>query len=369
MNHSTIIGIDTAKNILSLHGADEHGSTMFQKTLRRNKVLPFLAEQPICTVALECCGGSHWWGREIGALGHAVKLIPANYVKPYVKRQKNDANDAAAIAEAASRASMRSVAVKSTATQAHATLFRTRAMLVKQHTQTMNAIRSHLAEFGIVQARGKAALHRLWGDLQTGCGGQVDHDTGASATPEPLPAMVLDALATLFDQLADLTARIEACNAKMLEVSSTNEAAQRYQTVPGVGPVTAFAMLAFAGDLAQFRNGREFAAWIGLTPRESSTGGHQRLGGITKMGQRDLRTLLVQGAMTRRRQCLAHLDELPPYLRKQIIDKPAKVVAVAWANKTARTLWKLALTDEDYDWKKARGLDREPANDRPRRQA
>lgn len=359
MNHSTIIGIDTAKNILSLHGADEHGSTVFQKTLKRNKVLPFLAEQRACTVALECCGGSHWWGREIGALGHAVKLIPANYVKPYVKRQKNDANDAAAIAEAASRASMRSVAVKSTETQAHATLFRTRAMLVKQRTQTMNAIRGHLAEFGIVQARGKAALNRLWGDLQA----------GTCETSEPLPAMVLDALALLFEQLASFTAQIEICDATMAEVSSTNEAARRYQTVPGVGPVTAFAMLAFAGDLTQFRNGREFAAWIGLTPRESSTGGRQRLGGITKMGQRDLRTLLVQGAMTRLRHCRARLDELPPYLQKQIIDKPAKVVAVAWANRTARILWKLAQTGEDYDWRKARGLDREPVNDRPHGQA
>ena len=339
MNHCKVIGIDTAKHVFALHGADANGDMVFKKTLTRAELLRFLSIREPCTVALECCGGSHYWGRAIRALGHDVKLIPANYVKPFVRRQKNDANDAAAVAEAASRASMRYVSVKTRDTQARATLYRTRALFVQQRTQTANAIRSHLLEFGMVCGRGFAALSNVRDDLEE----------GALRPPEPLPASIPETLASLFEQLDRLTTLIADCEAKMRAITATDADAKRYQTVPGVGPITAFALLAFAGDLRQFKNGREFAAWIGLTPREFSTGGRQRLGGITKMGQRDLRFLLVQGAMTLVRQRLRKLNEQTPAIRAALDSKPRKVVAVAWANKNARVLWALAHHQTVYD--------------------
>ncbi len=257
MNHCTLIGIDTAKHSFALHGADASGATCFSKTLRRNKVLAFLKQHPRCTVALECCGGSHYWARAIQQLGHDVKLLPAAYVKPYVKRQKNDANDAVAIAEAASRASNRGVVVKTRETQAHASLYRTRALYVRQRTQTANAIRSHLQEFGIVIGKGFAALERI----------RVALADDTLEMPEPLPSLVREQLVTLFEHIEHLTCRIDASRAVMDEVAATDTDAQRFQTVPGIGPITAFALLAFVGDLGQFKNGREFAAWLGLTPR------------------------------------------------------------------------------------------------------
>ena len=339
MNHCTVIGIDTAKHSFALHGADSNGGTVFRKTLKRAKVLPFLRAQAPCTVALECSGGSHYWGRAIRALGHEVKLIPANYVKPYVKRQKNDANDAAAIVEAASRDSMRFVAVKTRETQALATLYRTRALFVQQRTQTANAIRGHLQEFGIVCGRGFAAL----GKVRTGLA------DGTLETPEPLPTSVPTLLEVMFEQLDRLTDLIAGCEAKMRAITATDPDALRYQTVPGVGPITAFALLAFVGDLSQFKNGREFAAWVGLTPKEHSTGGRQRLGGITKMGQRDLRYLLVQGGMALVRHRRRRFTEQTPALQEALATKPRKVLGVAWANKNARVLWALTHHQETYD--------------------
>lgn len=339
MNHCTLIGIDTAKHSFALHGADADGATCFRKTLRRNRVLAFLKQQPPCLVALECCGGSHYWARAIQQLGHEVKLLPAAYVKPYVKRQKNDANDAAAIVEAACRASMRGVAVKSREAQAHASLYRTRALYVRQRTQTANAIRSHLLEFGIICGKGFAALEKV----------RVALADGTLETPEPFPTMVQELLATLFEHIDQLTRRIDASRVVMDHITETNVDAQRFQTVPGVGPITAFALLAFAGDLAQFKNGREFAAWLGLTPREHSTGGRQQLGGITKLGQRDLRSLLVQGAMTVYRQRNRRFHSLPLSLQRIMTEKHPKVVGVAWANRNARILWALHHHQEDYD--------------------
>ncbi|MCY4128227.1 MAG: IS110 family transposase [Gammaproteobacteria bacterium] len=339
MNHCKVIGIDTAKHSFALHGADASGGTVFNKTLTRAKVLPFLSTQAPCTVALECCGGSHYWGHAIRALGHDVKLIPANYVKPFVKRQKNDANDAVAVAEAASRASMRFVAVKTRETQARAALYRTRALFVQQRTQTANAIRSHLLEFGIICGRGFAALGKLRAALED----------GTLKTLEPLPVSVPGTLAVLFDQVERLTTQIDDCEAKMRAIIATDPDAKRYQTVPGVGPITAFALLAFAGDLTQFKNGREFAAWIGLTPREYSTGGQQRLGGITKMGQRDLRYLLVQGGMALVRQRRRKFSEQTAAIQDALVTKPKKVLAVAWANKNARVLWALTHHGTTFD--------------------
>ena len=336
MNHSKVIGIDTAKHSFALHGADANGDAVYRKTLKRAKLLPFLSTQAPCTVALECSGGSHYWGRAIRALGHDVKLIPANYVKPFVKRQKNDANDAAAIVEAASRASMRFVGVKSQETQARATLYRTRALFVQQRTQTANAIRGHLQEFGIVCGRGFTALGKLRAALAD----------GTFETPEELPTSVL---AVLFEQLDRLTDLITECEAKMHAITATDSDAKRYQTVPGVGPITAFALLAFVGDLSQFKNGREFAAWIGLTPMEHSTGGRQCLGSITKMGQRDLRYLLVQGGMSLVQQRRRKFSAQSPAIQEALTTKPKKVLAVAWANKNARVLWALSHRQGTYD--------------------
>jgi len=279
-------------------------------------------------------------GRAISALGHDVKLIPARYVKPFVRRQKNDANDAAAIVEAASRASMRFVQVKSMETQAHAVLYRSRALFVKQRTQTLNAIRSHLGEFGLVCQQGVSPLRETYEALMA----------GTLIPPEPIPTLALETVAMLFQQVDDLTVQIETYEQKMHEITKTDAAARRFQTAPGIGPITAFALLAFVGDLSQFRNGREFAAWIGLMPCQHSTGGREQLGGITKMGQKGLRSLLVQGAMALYRQRRKNFKELSPRLQHMITTKKPKVIGVAWANKNARVLWALAVKGEDYKW-------------------
>ena len=335
MNDGTIIGMDTAKSSFVLHGADVSGVTLFRKTCRRAQLLPFLRKQPRCTVALESCAGAHNWGREIQALGHEVKLIPPIYVKPFVKRQKNDANDAAAVVEAASRASMRTVAVKSREMQAKATLFRCRALLIRQRTQTTNSIRGLLLEFGLTAPRGLAQMNGLREQL-TDPEGEVPEQVGSALEP-------------LFLQLERLSEDIKRYDAQIeTEVQASTEA-KRFMTIPGIGPITAFALLALVGDMKQFRNGREFAAWLGLTPREHSSGGRHQLGGITKMGQRDLRSLLVQGALALYRFRDRHWSLQSEGARNLILTKHPKVVAVAWANRAARIAWAVHHHQQDYD--------------------
>ncbi len=267
MEHATIIGIDLAKRSFQLHGARADGSVAFRKKLNRDKVLHFVASHPPCVVAMEACASAHHWGREIGKLGHEVKLVPPIYVKPFVKRQKNDAADAEAICEAASRPTMRFVAVKTREQQSQGMLFRTRDLLVRQRTQTINALRGHFAEFGVVASQGPAHVDRLADAIE-------DADSG-------LPGPVRDLGALLFVQLSELDEKIAELEQELRERAREDEQTVRLMSIPGIGPLSAMAIQAFAPPMESFRRGRDFAAWLGLVPRQSSTGGKPKLGKIS----------------------------------------------------------------------------------------
>ena len=334
MDKVSMIGIDLAKNSFQLHGAWADGSVAFRKKLSRGKVLEFLASQPGCAVAMEACAGAHYWGREIGDLGHSVRLIPPQYVKPYVKRQKNDAADAEAICEAASRPTMNFVAIKTAEQQGRGMLFWTRDLLVRQRTQTINALRGHLAEFGVVAAQGPAHVDRLAPALE-------DPDSG-------LPDAVRELGSLLLEQIADFNAKIEGLG-KEIHASARQDAdARRLMSVPGIGPITAMAIQAFAPSMEGFRRGRDFAAWLGLVPRQHSTGGKPRLGKISKMGQRDLRRLLITGAMAVVRWAVRRGRTNDPWLARMLARKPRMLVAVALANRMARIVWALMTKKESY---------------------
>lgn len=327
MDNVSIIGLDISKRSFQVHGATAEGAPVVRRKLSRTKVLEFLASQPRCLVVMETCGGAHHWGREIQQLGHQVRLIAPFYVKAFAKRQKSDARDAAAIVEAAQRPTMRFVAVKTKEAQARSMVYRTRALLVRQRTQTVNAIRGHLAEFGLVAPRGVANIEQLW-EAFTECA-------------ESLPELVVSTTAVLFE-------RVDELDKQMRKLVRESKELRRLTTIPGVGEVTALAVHAFAPSMASFARGRDFAAWIGLTPRELSTGGRQRLGRITKMGQRDLRQLLVLGATSVLRHARRRKEITDPWLRRMLAEKPPKLVAVALANKMARIIWALMVTAESY---------------------
>jgi len=334
MSEVTIIGIDLAKRAFQLHGARDDGSVVFRKKLSRAQLLAFVAQYPRCVVAMEACATAHGWGREFEKLGHEVRLLPPIYVKPFVKRQKNDAADAEAIVEAALRPTMRFVAVKTEEQQARAMLFRTRQIFVGQRTQLINALRGHLAEHGLVAARGPAHLKRLADAI-------ADDDTGLPDEVRELGQMYLE-------QIDGLTARLVELDGKMKRAASEADLARRAQTMPGVGPVTALALETFAPDLATFRRGRDFAAWLGLVPKQHSTGGKARLGKTSKMGQRDIRTLLVSGAMAVLQAVERFDTPNNGWLKRLLARKPRMVVAIALANKMARGLWAMMTKQEDY---------------------
>ena len=334
MGEVSIIGIDLAKRSFQLHGARADGSVAFRKTLRRGKVLTFLASQPRCVVAMEACASAHYWGREIVKLGHRARLIPPLYVKPFVKRQKNDATDAEAICEAALRPCMRFVAVKGEEQQARAMLFRVRDLLVRQRTQAINALRGHLAEFGIVAPQGRAHVARL----------ALALDEAASS----LPAAVPDLAAHLLGQIAAFDAKIAGLDKEIHLQARRDADAARLMTIPGVGPICAMAIQAFAPPMESFRCGRDFSAWLGLVPRQHSTGGKPRLGRISKMGQRDLRRLLVCGAMAQLRWAIRRGEIEDPWLAGMLARKPRMVVAVALANRMARIAWALTVNKQVY---------------------
>ena len=339
MDNVSIIGLDISKRSFQVHGATADGAPVLRRKLTRAKVLEFLASQPRCLVVMETCGGAHHWGREIQQLGHEVRLIAPFYVKAFAKRQKSDARDAAAIVEAAQRPTMRFVAVKTQQAQARSMVYRTRGLLVRQRTQTVNAIRGHLAEFGLVAPRGVANIEQLW-QAFTECA-------------ESLPELVVSTTAVLFERVDELNAQVDEIDKQMRMLVRENEELRRLTTIPGVGEVTALAVHAFAPSMASFARGRDFAAWIGLTPREISTGGRQRLGRITKMGQRDLRQLLVLGATAVIRHARRRKEITDPWLRRMLAEKPPKLVAVALANKMARIIWALMVTGESYRAPKA----------------
>jgi transposase len=329
-----MIGLDLAKSSFQVHLVDNSGRCVERRTLRRDKVLAFFASQPATVVVMEACGGAHFWAREIGRLGHETKLIPAAYVKPFIKRQKNDAADAEAICEAASRPNMRFVRPKSAEEQADALAFRARDLLVRQRTQLINALRGHCAEFGFVAPTGARNVERLIAWLE--------------CEESLLPPSALLALRSLIKSLHALSGEIAAIEKEIARRAKTNEDARRLMSVPGIGPLIATAICALAPPADFFENRRHFAAWLGLAPRQNSTGGKERLGAITKAGNQTLRKLLVIGAtavMTR----LDHNSALAgTWLARLAARKPRKLVAVALANKMARIVWALLARKEVY---------------------
>jgi len=334
MSEVSIIGLDLAKNVFQMHGADASGTVLFRKKLRRDQVLKFIAAQPTCTVAMEACASSHYWGREIGRLGHAVRLIAPDYVKPFVKRQKNDAADAEAICEAAQRPTMRFVAVKSEEQQAAAVVFRARDLLVRQRTQTINALRGHLAEFGVIAAQGLSHVAKLVSAID-------DHDTD-------IPELARPILRLLVEQLRSLDERVALLDRELARRAREDAEAKRLMTIPGIGPITATALVALAPTAQAFKRGRDFAAWLGLTPLQRSTGGKQKLGETSRMGERTLRRLLIIGASAAVRWAMRKGSTADPWLARMLSRKPPMLVIVALANKMARIVWALMARGGTY---------------------
>ncbi|MBC9248645.1 IS110 family transposase [Paracoccus sp. 11-3] len=334
MKKATIIGIDLAKNVFHLHGAAADGSVLFRKKLTRPQLLQFMAEQPRCIVAMEACGGSHFWAREMTRIGHEARLIAPIYVKPFVKRQKNDAADAEAIVEAALRPTMRFVTVKSEDQQARAVLFRAREQVVNQRTEMVNALRAHLGEFGHIAPQGINNLRRLEEIIE-------DADTS-------LPDLARDICRDMLTQISQFSARLAAMAKQIDALSKHGAITRRLRTMPGVGPICAMAVETFAPHMESFRRGRDFAAWLGLVPRQNSTGGKQRLGRTSKMGQRDIRRLLIIGAMAIVRWALRKGAVAGSWLARMLAEKRRAVVAIALANKMARGIWAMMTKQEEY---------------------
>jgi len=333
----TTIGFDLSKNVFQVHGVAESGAAVIRKRLRRAQVLEFFADLAPCLVGMEACASAHHWARELMKLGHAVKLMPPSYVKAYVRRGKNDAADAEAICEAVGRANMRFVPVKSIDQQAVLMLHRARALLIRQRTMLANALRSHLAEFGIVVAQGVGRVASL-----------IEKIFGDGEDAFELPRLARSALAALAAQFLDLAPRIKALEVALLAWHKTNEESRRLETIPGVGFITATAIAATVTDASHFRSGREFAAWLGLVPRQNSSGGKTRLGGISKMGDRYLRSLLFVGATAVIRFARTKASARTAWINALLAKKPARLVAVALANKTARIAWALLARREVY---------------------
>ena len=326
------IAIDTSKYLFTLHGVDHDDRVVLRRELRRDKLKAFFAALPPTEIVMEACGSSHHWGRLLIALGHVVKLIPPQYVKPFVKRGKNDRIDAEAINEAASRPSMRFVAVKGAEQQAATLILKTRDMLVRQRTQLINAVRGHAAEFGVIAAKGTARVEPLLARI---------------AEDDTLPAAARAMLAVLGGQIATLDRQIAELETQMRAAHKANPLSRLLEQIPGIGPISALS-LALTIDPAQFRSGRHLAAALGLTPREHSTGGKQRMGGISRAGDERLRRLLVVGATAVIRQAAAGRGKASAWLLNLLQRRPRKVVAVALANKMARVAWAMMTSGEAY---------------------
>jgi len=331
MNKVSTIGLDLAKHVFQVHGIDERGNVVMRKQLRRSAVAKFFADLAPCTVGIEACASAHYWAREIGVLGHTVRLMPPAYVKPYVKRNKNDAADAEAICEAVLRPTMRFVPVKSAEQQANAMIYKVRELLVRQRTQLMNALRSHLAELGIVAAKGVSKLDGLIAVVR-------EHNDAR------VPSAARHALLELVKQIEALDGRIEPLEEEIVAQVRTNETGRRLMGVPGIGPIVAGALLAMVPDPAGFSSARHFATWLGFAPRQKSSGGKQRLGSISKQGNRYLRSLLILGA----RNVLCRRKRASAWLAALRGRRPFKVVAVALAHKTARIVWALMVKGGTY---------------------
>ncbi len=332
MSEIITVGVDLAKNVFQIHGVHADGSVAIRRQLRRSQVLGLFAELPPCLIGMEACAGAHFWARELSDLGHDVRLMPPSYVKPYVKRQKTDAADAEAICEAVTRPTMRFVPVKSAEQQVALLRHRTRDFLVRQLTQIGNSIRAHMAEFGLVVAQGVHNIEKLLEQAQT-----------AGNLPEAARAPIQ----LWAEQFRDTRGRIERLTQEIEAAHKAVATSRRLASIPGVGVLSASVIAATTPDVSNFRSARDYAAWLGLTPKQHSSGGKERIGRISKMGNRYIRRLLFLGAMAQisaRRKHGAGDD----WLWRMLERKPVKLVAIALANRMARTVWALLRTGESY---------------------
>ena len=335
MEQVCTVGLDIAKNVFQVHGVDESGAVVLRRQVRRRQVLALFEKLPRCLVGIEACATAHFWAREIEALGHEVRLMPARYVKAYVKRNKNDAADAEAICEAVTRPTMRFVPVKTPEQQSLQMLHRSRRLLVHHRIRLINAIRAHLAEFGIVAGVGRNGIAALL-------------ELIAKGEDERVPDLAKDCLAALAAQLDLVTHQILEADRRILAWHRSNEVSQRLAAIPGVGPLTASALVAAIPDPKIFRSGRDLSAWIGLVPKQTSTGGKERLGSISKAGDRYLRQLLVIGAMAVIKRAKQLGQTRHPWLVPLMQRRTVKIAAVALANKIARIVWAMMVRNEPY---------------------
>ena len=335
MQAITTIGLDIAKSVFQAHGVDVEGHVIIRRQLKRRYVLAFFQKLPPCLVGIEACASSHHWSRELKALGHTVRLMPPAYVKPYVKRQKNDTADAEAICEAVTRPTMRFVATKTPEQQSCLMLHRTRHLFIRQQTALINSIRAHLAEFGIVAPVGRKGVEQLLGVV-------------ADSNDRRLPEVARACVAALGAQLQTQKAQILEFDRLIRAWHRSSEASKRLDEVPGIGPALATALVASVADPKAFRSGRDFSAWIGLVPKQHSSGGKDRLGSISKQGDRYLRGLFVAGALAVIRYAKIHGTRHRPWLTALLARRPTKVVAIALANKIARMAWAMMAKGKPY---------------------
>ena len=335
MQAVTTIGLDTAKSVFQVHGIDQEGQVIIRRQLKRRYVVAFFEKLPPCLVGIEACAASHHWSRQLQALGHTVRLMPPAYVKPYVKRQKNDAADAEAICEAVTRANMRFVATKTPEQQSCLMLHRTRHLFIRQQTAVINAIRAHLAEFGIVAPVGRNGVEQLLNIV-------------ADLRDERLPDVARRCVGSLGAQLRMLKAQILEFDRQIMAWHRSNAISKRLDDIPGVGPALATALVASVADPTAFRSGRDFSAWIGLVPKQHSSGGKDKLGSISKQGDRYLRSLFTTGALAVIRYAKIHGTKHRPWLTALLARRPTKVAAIALANKIARMAWAMMAKGECY---------------------
>jgi len=335
MSEITAIGLDTAKSVFQVHGIDVDHQPVLRRQLKRRQVLPFFEKLPPCLIGIEACSASHHWSRELTRLGHTVRLIPPRYVKPYVKSQKNDAIDAEAICEAVTRPSMRFVATKSREQQAMLMLHRTRHLLIRQRTATINALRAHLVEFGIAAGIGRNGVEALL---------KVITDENDDRVPDIARACLM----VLGAQLESIKSHIHELDAKIVASHRASELSQRLEEIPGVGPRIATALVASIADPKAFKSGRQMAAWIGLVPKQNSSGGKDKLGGVTKAGDRYLRSMLMIGALSVIKRVKQLGCTKRPWLADLMARRPVKVAAIALANKIIRMVWAMMVSGQRY---------------------